>query len=403
MPDFSSTWVIVPTYWTWPSSDPRSERVTGAFDHPTPVDGESTLPRLLESLSEQDGLPFQVLVLAGYVEASPDLIRAARDRLTDIFKAYASRLSLYLCDAETLSTFRREVDRAGVSLPERAFDLISYAGIRNLQLLIPHIGEAEVIIALDDDEVVPSDYVARARDLVGRRVGHSRVLGLAGPYADAAGNIYLPEPEATGNIFHDKPIIMNEGLRALMQQPGELVPSPQALGGNMAFHRELFMRVGFDPGITRGEDMDYLINARLAGVQWWMAKDLRITHLPPHHYRTPRYDQLRKDLIRFFYERAKLRSHGVDPALFDPYPGRFLRADLEQHALEALESEATPAYVRLYGDPETILAEAAARAETHLPRYAGFATGWEALMRRIAEDTTLRHTLQITLLAENNV
>ena len=41
--------IAIPTYWTWPRGTPPRPS-DAIFDHPTPVDGVSTLPRLLDSL-----------------------------------------------------------------------------------------------------------------------------------------------------------------------------------------------------------------------------------------------------------------------------------------------------------------------------------------------------------------
>ena len=54
--------IIIPTYWTW-GSERADGPVEAIYDHPTPVDGPSTLPRLLDSLAKLEGPPFGVLVL----------------------------------------------------------------------------------------------------------------------------------------------------------------------------------------------------------------------------------------------------------------------------------------------------------------------------------------------------
>jgi len=42
------------------------------------------------------------------------------------------------------------------------FSLYSYPGIRNCQLVIPHVLGAEVVVTLDDDETVVPDYLTAA-------------------------------------------------------------------------------------------------------------------------------------------------------------------------------------------------------------------------------------------------
>jgi hypothetical protein len=359
--------IIVPTYWTW-----GSERADGpievVYDHPTPLDGESTLPRLLESLTALEGPEFSVLILTAATH--PELEQAVAsqvERLITPFRAH------YLIAQAT------EADAAFIRQRHPGLSdhvqMRGYAGVRNLQLLLPHALGAEVVVALDDDEVVAPDYLQTALHFVGREHGGERVLG----------------------IFLDKSTIMNDGARALQAAPGRLVPTPVAFGGNMVFHRDLFTHVGFDPGITRGEDIDYLINARLMGFKFWFDKQLVITHMPPdapdgaHSAHT--WSKLHQDVLRFVYEREKLRLAGADPAQFDPYPGRFLRDDVEEQALAALQAEATPEAIARFGSPETIVAQARDHALESAPRYFEFAARWPHLVEAIGQDTALRHRL----------
>jgi hypothetical protein len=234
---------------------------------------------------------------------------------------------------------------------------------------------------------------------VGREHEGERVLGLAGFYLDAGGDVMQPERSRTGNIFMDKSAIMNEGTRALQAAPGRLVPTPVAFGGNTVFHRDLFTRVGFDPGITRGEDIDHLINAHLLGFKFWLDKQLVITHLPPDapdsSHSAPTFSKLHQDVLRFVYEREKLRLAGVAPALFDPYPGRFLRDDVEEQALGALRAQATPEATARFGPPETIVAQARRHAIESAPRYLEFAQAWPRLIEAVGRDAELRERLLV--------
>ena len=104
----------------------------------------------------------------------------------------------------------------------------------------------------------------------------------------------------------------------------------------MIIHRDLFQSVPFDPHITRGEDIDYLINSRMYGFTFFLDNTLAIKHLPvPKKH--PQWKRIREDIYRFVYERAKIASQYktsnmvmVSPEDFDPYPGEFLRDDLDE-------------------------------------------------------------------------
>ncbi|MFH1183416.1 MAG: hypothetical protein V1755_00040 [Chloroflexota bacterium] len=378
--------VIIPTYWTWPSGDSHRP-VTGAYDHPTPLDGESTLPPLLDDLSNQREGGLRVLILVGM--AHPDLSPAAAEHVRQLLESYRKRLDLRICDEAAASRLRELLDPTGSQA--ELFHLQSYAGIRNLQLLVPHILSAETVVALDDDERVRPDYAERALRTIGERMDGERVLGLAGPYLQLDGGVMLSEKPSTGNVFRDKARHINAAMRMLMAKGSGPIPSPMALGGNMIFHRDLFTQVCFDPGITRGEDIDYLINARLQGIGWWFDPNLTILHLPPQRHETPPYQRMREDVFRFIYEREKLRlDDEVKPAWLEPYPGALLGDDLKGQALAALETEATPEMIGRFGNPQVVVKEAEAHAERSAPRYPAFADAWRELMTRVAKDSSLR-------------
>ncbi|MEO0562103.1 MAG: hypothetical protein AAF125_08315, partial [Chloroflexota bacterium] len=280
---FESITIVVPTYWGRASAD--AARVSdGIFDHPTPIDGESTLPRLLDSLAqlETDTPPFNVLVLVAAVDDS--LEGAALERVQAMAGTYT--LPIYTFGGHDLRQWQIHLDPG-----QDLLGMDTYARIRNGQLLAPQVMGAEVVIALDDDEVVEPDFVKRA-------VAHDS-LGLAGIYVDGAGSPWLPEGDVTGNPYLDKPKIMNDGLRGLMHSDAVLPVTPIAYGGNMVFRRELWQTVPFDPGITRGEDIDYVLNAKLQGFDFHLDKDLKIIHLPPDHYNTPPFVKLSEDVRRF--------------------------------------------------------------------------------------------------------
>jgi len=322
--------IVIPTYWGRPQGQPPQPN-DAIFDHPTPVDGESTLPRLLNSLAQlEDGPPFNVLVLVAPVAAS--LTGAAQKRVEQIITQFADQLLVKQIGPTDLPRFQYAAEEVGMDA--HVITLNNYAGARNMQLLASCALGSEIIIALDDDEIVPPTYL----DLALETMGKEEISGAAGFYEDKNDSIYLPESPPTGNIFNDKPRIMNAGATKLLDTPGRWTPTPIAFGGNMLFRRELFTRVGFDSGITRGEDLDYVLNARLAGFTFWLDEKLRITHLPPNHYDTPPYLKLAEDVRRFIYQREKLRlsagqmKNAPSPEDFTPYPGRFWQDDLEAQA-----------------------------------------------------------------------
>ena len=66
----------------------------------------------------------------------------------------------------------------------------------------------------------------------------------------------------------------------------------------MILHRELFECVPFDPLVTRGEDVDYLINSRMFGFSFFLDNTLSIKHLPqPKSH--PQWKRLREDCLLY--------------------------------------------------------------------------------------------------------
>lgn len=381
--------VVIPTYWGRPQGHPPLPGDV-AYDHPTPLDGQSTLPRLLDSLVKQDVREFNVLILTAAV--SPHLEGNAESKVAELAAPYRTVLPIAQFAASDLRFLQERVQASGFDA-----DLVSlrgYPNVRNIQLIIPHVLGSEVIIALDDDEIVAPDYVRQATTFVGSCWQGSSVSGVAGLYLDRAGAWTLPESEATGNVFLDKARIMNQAARQLMEQASQkaLVQSPLAYGGNMVFHREMFARTGFDPWITRGEDIDYLLNARIEGYSFWFDPDLVVAHLPPDAYQSSPYAKLCEDVVRFVYERGKLKQECVDPSQLDPYPGAFLRDNLENHALAALEKLSTTGDEARLGPPREVLAQAGRRAREAPARYRAFARTWPHVMVALASDGRLRDT-----------
>jgi hypothetical protein len=189
---------------------------------------------------------------------------------------------------------------------------------------------------------------------------------------------------------------MNAASEMLEREPGELVVTPFCFGGNMEFTAELAASVGFDPGITRGEDIDYLINARLEGKTFFLNKSLTILHRPPKggSYKDANISKLQQDVIRFMYEREKLRaSHDharLEPLSASdlmPYPGEFLDDAIEEHSVEALEAAG------YRGDARAFVRSVSEEAPARVVRYLRFREEWPRLTAALEDAHDLRDQL----------
>jgi len=373
--------IIVPTYWTFEEGKHSPEKVS--YDHPTPLSSRGTLPRLLESLTGLETVSFGVLVITATTD--PGLERAAEERVESIIASFRDRLPIAQFAGTELRLLQKSLARQGFA--KEALSLQGYGNVRNLQLLVAQILEVPVIIGLDDDEVVTDrEFLQKALEFVGGSIEGKFVGGVGGFYLNEAGEKLPPrERENTRggtSLFARKAEIMKAAVEELERKPGRLVETNFVYGGNMVIHQELFRKVPFDPFIPRGEDIDYVINTRLAGYRFFFDKELSIVHLPP-----PTRNQLREDVVRFIYEREKLNTAYEVPGLtplspesLDPYPGAFLRDELEKEALAALKEQGFPAEVVEY---------AKRYAQEMVPRFFEFWREWPRLLQAVGEGNAL--------------
>lgn len=368
--------IIIPTYWGRPSNQAHKEN-DGIFDHPTPINGDSTLPRLLDSLAklEADSPKFNVLIIVASVHS--DIYVPALECVEAMIHGYS--YPIYIFDTLALQKWQSLLGSEYRDL----LGMDNYARIRNNQLLVPHVMGSQIIIALDDDEVVEPDYLKQAIKF--------DKSGIAGIYINADDTPWLAETSLTNNPYLDKAKIMNDALRQMMKMDTELIRTPLAYGGNMIFRRDLWEQVPFDPGITRGEDIDYVLNARFEGIDFYLNPQLKIIHLPPHHYNTELYIKLSEDVRRFIYEAKKFEHYGATVTIeeLEPYPGKLMKAD-NQEILDVLENMYTPDMPQT---PAEVLEQAHAHAKLFVPQYAKFLSGWRKLMQKINQDDNLRKNL----------
>jgi hypothetical protein len=174
----------------------------------------------------------------------------------------------------------------------------------------------------------------------------------------------------------------------------------------MVFPADLFRSVSFDPGITRGEDIDYLMNSRLFGFSWFLDGNLSITHLPPKAaagdpLTTTPYAKLQRDVLRFIYQREKIRISQAHPHLrslragdFGIYPGEFFKEDLDDQALEALRILRPPdADERFFPRPERMLDLARKRAK-RAGDYPAFNSSWKRVLEVVDGDEELKQGMR---------
>jgi hypothetical protein len=397
--------IVIPTYWCRARGQAGTPE-DAIFDHPTPVDEQGTLQRCLESLKALRTHSFRVLLITAPVH--PQIAVQVEERVEQLMETIRPAYPITQFAPSDLQRVHYVLERRG--LDPKLVSLEAYAQVRNCQILGSVLLDSELIVAIDDDETVPPDYLETAvsalSELERRGSGGD---GLAGIYLDAAGEYRLKveqQEAASANKFVHKAALINRQFDDCCGAAEGLVETPLALGGNMVFPPKLFRSVSFDPGITRGEDIDYLMNSRLFGFRWYFDGKLTITHLPPKAaagdpITTTPYGKLQRDVLRFIYQREKIRFsrrheelNTLEPGDFGIYPGEFLKDDLEEQALEALRILRPPdADERFFPPPEEVLNMARSRAKG-VQQYPAFNASWKQILQVADEERELKERMR---------
>lgn len=325
--------IVIPSYWGRKLGEPFNEE-DKVYDHPTPIDSEGTLGRALEGIKLFGDDDFRVVVLGAATH--PSLVVRMEERLEEITARFRDDFPLVFIGPSRLEQIWDYMESHGAGDLRHLLSLTGYSNIRNLCLAAACLNGSEAAVLFDDDEVYEDPgYLKKVSESLGDVHAGDFVWGLAGYYLNADGKYYLPRNRDW--VYAEWPAVkaMNEAFSSI-ETGGRLKVTPWVFGGNMVVHRHLYERVAFDPIITRGEDIDYLINARFLGYYFFLDNRLSVRHLPPPKT-APAWRRFREDVDRFVYTREKLRCRDreargwkqVTAGELDPYPGRFLRDDLE--------------------------------------------------------------------------
>ena len=273
---------------------------------------------------------------------SEDIEDEVEHKMATIIASVNTDVKIHLFSHSHLQVVQKVMQDAGEESFCTLLKLQGYSNIRNLCLFIPHVLDSKIAILIDDDEVFEDpEYLSKAQEFITRSTDGHFVGAVAGYYLQPDGNWRLSKPKMPWMEHWDQVDRMNEAFEEIIGREPRLKETPFVFGGNMVVHREVFTRIPFDPNITRGEDIDFLINMRMFGYKFFLDNTLSIKHLPPPKPHQV-WKQLRQDIYRFVYERAKIRDQEpvegmvcIQPEDLDPYPGAFLRDDLEEKISQA--------------------------------------------------------------------
>lgn len=331
--------MVIPTYWSrdsatgWQPGD-------AIYDHPIPLDQEGTLLRTLDSLNVLDDTDFQLVILA--CATAPDIEFAVQERVTALVRAAEPPVETHIISHSHLDELHRVLEEAGRDDLVSVLSLTGYSNIRNMCLFVPYVLGADAAVLIDDDEFFDDPkFMTKAREYIGGRFIGQTIDGVAGYYVNAKGSYYDDVPEEIHWMtYWDRFGSKREAFDLIIPGEPRLKRTPFAFAGCMVIHRSLMRNVPFDPGITRGEDTDYLLNARMFGYDFFLDNQLFIQHRPPPKIHAT-WQRFREDIYRLLYTKAKL--DGQTPQInmdivtaedFDPYPGEFMKDTLQDKILK---------------------------------------------------------------------
>lgn len=390
--------IVIPTYWSTGERLGEPGRPQ-CYDHTTPIDAQHPeLEACIASLSQVVGLG-TVIVL---VVASPDVEERAVRRVADICQANN------LPDAVIVDSFKALAiaDMFQNALPEDAGEPIGlrgYGAIRNMGLIACCALGCDVAVFLDDDEVVldPEFLTSAVYGLGAQPRSGMPVVAKSGYFLDRRNSALADRRKVKFyNKYWAKRAEFNEWMTQALAGP-RISRSNTLCGGCFAVHAEAFTRVAFDPWITRGEDMDYLINLKLYGMDVWFDNRWRVRHTPPRIKDTA-YRFL-QDVYRWTYERRKIEVcnsnidfHKLLPERLMPYPGPWIGPELPVRVrktalLRALLTNEHASYWKIYTKGRK---DAVDYAEAHCAKYLHFQASWNAIATFSWENDAMSHVLR---------
>ena len=325
--------MVIPSYWAREENmGPKDSDVV--YDHPIPLNQEGTLKRAIESINILKERDFNLVILA--IANAKDIEERVEKKVAQIISSIQTDIPIYLFSHSQLRKVHELLKMGEEENFKEVLNLHGYSPIRNMCLFLPHVLDSDIAVLIDDDEVFEDPYfMNKAKEFIGQKLKTDFIGAVAGYYLQPDGDWHLKAERKPWMEFWDKTDRMNEAFEKIIDSKPRLKETPFVFGGNMIVHKDIFTRIPFDPNMTRGEDIDFLINMKMFGYKFFLDNTLSIKHLPPPKPH-PIWKQLREDIYRFVFEREKLRNQEtrdgmthVSPEELDPYPGAFLKDDLE--------------------------------------------------------------------------
>lgn len=351
------------------------------------------LVNLLESLRHVNDKRFRVILLN--TTNPPDTsVEEIVSRLIVKYKKFYPIMTTSLLDLWKVHEFLEE---KGYDLVKDQINLDRYSNFRNYGLIIANILKSSLVLFIDDDEVVTDkDFFKIVRDGLGEKFKGRKVYGKTGYYINGTDEYVLKINSGVRKKLWPSVDLINRTMTTLVESPSRYSLTTMALGGIMTLTDKLYMTVPFDPYCRRGEDSNYMISCKHFGMRFVFDNLLHVDHNPPNKH-SDFYKRFREDIFRFVYERERIQNLNVDVEDLDPYPGFFLREDMEYRAASVCINYASRA--RTNGkttffnghmkNMEILFKAAPDYAIAYASKYIRFQKKWIQLMRDIRQSKEL--------------
>lgn len=389
--------IVIPSYWAW-EDRPTDVGEVGAYDHVTPIN--RPLPELETCLSSLDKVRgvLRVIVLLVAPHSCED---SARARVEGICRMHPN-LNPMIVGRDEGRLMMRVINDIVPSLSAELVSLRGYGAIRNMGLAVAAVLGHDVVVFLDDDEVVlDKDFLIDGVYGLGRKNRQGIPIWVkTGYYLNRLGSPYA---DASDVRWCDRLWSRRDDFNQLMERmlAGPRISRANSIcGGCFAVSAQAFTKVPFDSAITRGEDLDYLFNLRMKGIDVWFDSKWFVQHVPPD---IPSYAaRFIQDVYRWLYERKKLEvcneTRGlrpVTPESLMPYPGEWIsrKADarIVRTALRrAIMDDESEEYVHfVFGG----LRQARRWADESASKYLSLITYWPRIMDVLWDNRLLARRL----------
>lgn len=389
--------VVIPSFWTKTESGrgrSAANDPNAVYAHPTPLDAEEpSLIACLDSLGKVRGLG-RIVIVVRTTDSAIDV--RADERVREIVSKFPALDIFVMGSAEIGSLFRR-LEQLELASMIPALEIDGYGAARNLGLIAAAVHGAEATVFLDDHEVIDDeDFLETALFGVGHPIatgGH--LYAKSGFYVDEEGRWTHSNPVSWTDLVWRQDDAFNRALGETMKPP-RLQRAKMAFGGCMIIHRDMYTKIAFDPWITRGEDTDYVINARMHGADiymddtWKVRKNIASRVNPALKFR--------HDVYRFVYEHRKLEFaksqvdlRQITPKSLMPFPGMFIDSTIAVRAFVTgiLRAIVGPNRGIYFSTGLHAVREASDYARANCANYFTFQRAWAYTMERLWKDVAL--------------